>query len=169
MRKCPRRFVRVSAILLTAVLIILSFSGLAARAQTNLPCATNPTFYQGQLFSPQYWAPGQSNLNVTLVDPAAPFTGGHSASQVGYYVMTQASYNNGNFTTEDPNVTVSNLQYVNPTTIAFTVSVLAGAPIEQDGFALWCPFAKYNVSPGIFITPCATPVTPTITSILPAT
>jgi hypothetical protein len=82
--------------------------------------------------------------------------------------MTEASFNAAMYTSQDPNVLPSQLRYVSPTTITFVVSVAAGAPIEQDGFALYCTSGHYVQYP-MFITPCAIPVTPTIASIQPDT
>ena len=81
-------------------------------------------------------------------------------------VYKRQSYNAGSYTAEDPNVTVANLQYVNPTTISFQATVASGAPIGRDAFSLWCPLiSEIEVAPSIFITPCAVAATPTITSL----
>jgi hypothetical protein len=150
---------------LLAVLILLTFSAAAAGAQNNLACWNGSQVGNLVTWSPQYWAPGQT-VPVTLTDPLGLFVGGYSPSQSYYFVITQASYNAGSYTAEDPNVTVANLQYVNPTTISFQATVASGAPIGRDAFSLWCPLiSEIEVAPSIFITPCAVAATPTITSL----
>jgi hypothetical protein len=94
---------------LLAVLILLTFSAAAAGAQNNLACWNGSQVGNLVTWSPQYWAPGQT-VPVTLTDPLGLFVGGYSPSQSYYFVITQASYNAGSYTAEDPNVTVANLQ-----------------------------------------------------------
>ncbi len=121
--------------------------------------------------APMFWAPGQS-YNIVLTNPQGYFYA--YTPQPGYvqfteYVLTAASYNAGIYYSEDPSVTTSNEVYVSPTVITFNVAVAANAPTETDGFSLWCPGERLTVSPGfIYITPCALPVTPVITSIQPS-
>lgn len=56
--------------------------------------------------------------------------------------------------------------FVSPTEITFGVTVAATAPTELDALVLWCSGNGAVMGPGsIQITPCATPVTPTITSV----
>ena len=164
----PRRH-SIPAWLLPSLLlsVILSASSLG-RAQ----CYEPPANQAPQVtLSPTYWAPGQT-YTVTLSDPQGYFvsyTPSPGFLPATLYVLTAASYDSGIYYAEDPNVTVTNLTLVNSSTITFTATVLGSAPVEADGIGLVCLGYTMTGSPGtIEITPCALPVTPTVSSIVPA-
>ena len=167
-RTHPRRH-SIPAWLLPSLLlsVILSASSLG-----HAQCYEPPANQAPQVtLSPTYWAPGQT-YTVTLSDPQGyfvPYTPRPGFLPATLYVLTTASYDAGAYTTEDPNVTVTNLTLVNSSTITFTATVLGSAPVEADGFGLVCLGYKMTGGPGtIEITPCALPVTPTVSSIVPA-
>jgi len=117
--------------------------------------------------SPQSISPGY-NYTITITNPLGYFynnTGPNFAVQPEVYVVTAANFETF---TEDPNVTTSNLTFVNANTITFNVSVAAGAPVEDDAISLFCNGSDLFLAPGsLAITPCAPPA-PVISSIQPA-
>ena len=123
--------------------------------------------------TPQYWAPGQSNIPITVTSNPGSFV---AYTPPPYdvpdtaYILTQASYYAEDWFTEDPNVTVTLPVYVSPTEITFSATVLSSAPTEPDAFTLPCVgHTGIALSPGtVEITPCATPVIPTFTSMQPS-
>jgi hypothetical protein len=160
-------------------LFLLIFFAMSANAQCYYPpggANINPT---GAGISPYYWAPGYS-YNVVLTDPQGYLVpdSGYTKNLVGtMFIITLANAGEGNFSTEDPNVTVTSpLTWVSPTEDTFSVSVGSGAPVGGDAWSLMCNNSStntyvntaYSNGAGVEITPCAAPTTPTITSITPS-
>jgi hypothetical protein len=125
-------------------------------------------------FSPNFWAPGQT-YNVVATSSEGNFLPGTLNPPQAPSIITSAAYyafeQTGSWPPEDPNITVTNNAYISATQVSFTVTVAAGAPTEEDAYLVYCGAALGGVttSPGTpSITPCAIPVTPTITSVSPS-
>jgi hypothetical protein len=144
---------------LRAIQGLFLFNGLPALSLILFSVACHAQCYTGPLqiapstltLSPTYWAPGQS-YNVVIMDTAGGFVPYYP--QPGYnkfteYVLTAASYNSSNYSTEDPNVTTSNEAYVSANEITFNVSVAAGAPTENDAFRSCAPAGISSEARGI--------------------
>lgn len=75
-------------------------------------------------------------------------------------VATGAGFN-PNSPMSDPNVTTSNLTYIDPTHVSFTATVASGATAQSDDWEILCQSDwYYSQYAQISITPCAVPVTP---------
>jgi hypothetical protein len=160
LRKIEKRFGRLR---LLAILVFLPLSAPLCHAQcyegssSGVPIPTT--------LSPSYYAPGQT-YNANLTVPSGGFT--TACGSTVFYIVNAASYDQGLYYDEDPYVTVSNLAYVSPTEITFTVTVASNAPTESDAWAD-ITLGSWLVSGlgAVQITPCAHAVTPTISSIQP--
>ena len=168
MGKVGRKFLILRLLAISAFLLI---SATVCHAQ----CFDGPSgVHVTAIISPIGFAPGQTyNASVTVA--AGGFNPAAICPPAVFYIVNAASYEQGLYYAEDPYVTVSNLAYVSTTEITFTVTVASNAPTESDawadisggsggaGGAVWLVSGLGAVS----ITPCALPVTPTITSIQP--
>ncbi len=166
------RFVRLGSLavaLTQPTIAFVFFLSASATVHAQVCMNINPSDPADETFSPMYWAPGQ-NYTVTFTDPNGEFFS-EPSHQTSLYVFDQSEYvPGGPVYQEDPYVTVSSPTYISPTETTFNVSVAAGAPVEGDGLNFTCFQSGFFAGPGyIEITPCAVPVTPTITSIEPAT
>jgi hypothetical protein len=169
MGKVGRKFLILRLLAISAFLLI---SATVCHAQ----CFDGPSgVHVTAIISPIGFAPGQTyNASVTVA--AGGFNPAAICPPAVFYIVNAASYEQGLYYAEDPYVTVSNLAYVSTTEITFTVTVASNAPTESDawadisggsggaGGAVWLVSGLGAVS----ITPCALPVTPTITSIQPS-
>ncbi|MGA9059562.1 MAG: DUF6531 domain-containing protein [Terriglobia bacterium] len=124
--------------LLLAVLLLLPFSATICHAQ----CWNDYYNYtlSSLTFTPYWWTAGQSYV-VTVSDPGVPafyvLSGGPLSCTAS--VVTQASFFGNDGVIQDPNVSVSNLTYISPSEIQFTVSLGANAAIDKDVWVLFTP------------------------------
>lgn len=94
-------------------------------------------------FSPYFWAPGQT-YNVTATVQYPPGTGGEFISEnlppsiQPVYIVAAADMTPATWTTEDPNVAISNTAYVSPTQVSFTVTIAPGASVDTEGALFTC-------------------------------
>ena len=120
----------------TAILVFL-LSATICHAQSGCyisePLNVPPDFN----FSPNVWAPGKTYTvqiqGSWLTNPPIP---------VGCFKETIRIYENSTYpyplTNIDPYVTVSNIQYVDPTHTTFSAAVAAAAPTEDDAIDMEC-------------------------------
>lgn len=163
----------IAGSLLHAATLIFLLSPAVSHAQYgcwNGP--VNPIPQNAISMSPQYWAPG-TNFPVVLTSPGGYFPG-PGLFWANNYVLTAASLTGGYegqpLLADDPYVSPAALTWVNSTTITFNVTVLPGAPIENDAWLMACGALEVYIGLGApQITPCAVPRTaPVISSISPA-
>ena len=92
--------------LFCALLLLLPFAAIAHAQCYGGPLSPIPAF----TLTPQYWAPGQSNIPITVTSNPGSFV---AYTPPPYdvpdtaYILTQASYYAEDWFTEDPNVTVT--------------------------------------------------------------
>jgi hypothetical protein len=145
-----------------------------ARAQVFININSDSPSYW---IAPVFWAPGQ-NYTAVVTDPNAEFYQTTPPPAASLYIFNQTQYNASETIhpgdpvfMEDPYVTVSPPVYISSSQASLNVSVAAGAPTEKDGMTFVCGNGTgFIASPGfVQITPCALPVTPTITAVSPST
>jgi hypothetical protein len=121
--------------------------------------------------SRQYFAPGKT-YSVNIVDNDTPghfqpFSPPNTNSTIPY-VETSDSYYAGLYYTQDPHVTLSNLNYVDANHLNITIAISADAPTESDGWTLACAgFSLFALPGSVSITPCANTTVPAITNVTP--